>query len=1139
MIKNKLIGVAGILCQTAACLLGLHTLGLAHAEETEFVPKIVKASDEGELAIKKFKVAPGLKTELFAAEPDVCNIVSFSIDEKGRFFVAETFRNHDGVLDIRGEMNGQKGWVDEDLACRTVDDRVAMLKRYYGDQVQKKIGRASERVQLVEDRNGVGKADYSSVFAGEFNRESGNTIIEGIGAGILARNGTVWYANIPDLWMLKDTTGSGKADFRKSLHFGFGVRVSFDGHDLHGLRMGPDGKIYMSMGDRGASVRTEGKTVACVETGSVYRCNPDGSELEIFAVGLRNPQCLTFDQYGNLFTGDNNADGGDKARWVYVVDGGDSGWRSGYQVINAPILGPWNQDKMWHTQWPGQAAFLVPPVALIANGPAGTVFYPGTGLPERYNDHFFLVDFRGGAGSCVHSFALKPNGVSFEMIDRDRIISEILATDVNFGVEGGLYVSDWVEGWAKCGKGRIYRLFDPENVKTALVRETKKLLAEGMDKRPGNELAGLLAHADMRVRQNAQFALADRGVESIQILTGVAAQNPNQLARLHAIWGLEQIARKLPAAADSLLPLLADADAEVRSQAAKMLGDRRIGKASEALIKMLQDSAPRPRFFAAISLGKLARPDAIKPLLAMLRENDDKDPFLRHAGVMGLLGCAGMDALLEAAKDESAAVRMGVLVTMRRMERAEIAIFLNDKEPLLVLEAARAINDVSINGALSDLAALLDRTLPPQAQAEPILRRALNANLRVGSADTAKRLARFAAASKEGVSSAMRIEALKELADWTSPGGRDRVTSLWRPLSGPRDAKIPAEALRPLLGEIMKSAPNDVRAATLQTAEKLGISDAVAPILYELAMDTNASTALRTEALKSLAARKDPRVHDALKLALNDNSSALRKDAAALLATVNPAEAAAYLSNILDTGFISDKQSAMANLAEIQDNAADPTLLKWMDKLLAGEVPNEMHLDLLDAVAKHPLPELKDKLAKFEASRRKDDPLAQYRETLNGGNATAGHKVFFEKQEALCLKCHQIGGKGGEVGPSLSGIGARQTREFILESIVLPNKVIAPGYESVTVKMKEGKIFVGTVRKEDEKTLLLATATDGMKTLEKAEIQTRKTGLSPMPEDLPKMLTKQELRNLIEYLAGLKTEDAKKAAEGGGHGGVK
>ena len=140
-----------------------------------------------------------------------------------------------------------------------------------------------------------------------------------------------------------------------------------------------------------------------VESGSVLRCNLDGSDLEIVATGLRNPQELAFDDYGNLFTCDNNSDSGDKARWVYVVEGGDSGWRMAYQYF--ADRGPFNREKIWHPPFAGQAAYIVPPVANMADGPSGLVYDPGVGLPEKYRGSFFLVDFRGGLApaACMPS----------------------------------------------------------------------------------------------------------------------------------------------------------------------------------------------------------------------------------------------------------------------------------------------------------------------------------------------------------------------------------------------------------------------------------------------------------------------------------------------------------------------------------------------------------------------------------------------------------------------------------------------------------------------------------------------------------------------------------------------------------------
>src|SRR3954468_459496 len=271
------------------CVFAQHQLA-SSAGANEF---LAPASNQGDLAIKRFQVASGLKVDLWAAEPMILNPVAFNFDEKGRAYVCETFRLGAGVDDIRGIMD----WLDEELACRTVDDRLAEMKRHLGDRF-KSYTNHSERVQLIEDTDGDGKADRSTIFAQQFN-----TALDGIGAGVLARGGNVWYANIPNLWLLRDTNNDGVADVRQSLHYGFGVRVGFLGHDLHGVHFGPDGKIYFSIGDRGSNVKlADGRHVGDQESGCVFRCNPDGSELEVFAFGLRNPQDLVFDQYGNLFT---------------------------------------------------------------------------------------------------------------------------------------------------------------------------------------------------------------------------------------------------------------------------------------------------------------------------------------------------------------------------------------------------------------------------------------------------------------------------------------------------------------------------------------------------------------------------------------------------------------------------------------------------------------------------------------------------------------------------------------------------------------------------------------------------------------------------------------------------------------------
>jgi quinoprotein glucose dehydrogenase len=1104
--------------QHAVCADDGPTTNPGASRSQPYNPPIAPASDEAKRAIPSFRVPAGLNVELFAAEPLLANPVAFCIDEKGVVFVAETFRLHAGVTDTRNHMN----WLDDDLACRTVADRVAMYKKFLGNEYAS-YNLHHDRVKRIVDRDGDGRADEATVFADGFNDPS-----SGIGAGVLARNDDVWFTCIPGLWKLRDLNGDGRAEKRTLLHDGYGVHVGFLGHDLHGLRFGPDGRLYFSIGDRGFNVTTaEGHPLAVPDTGSVLRCNPDGTELEVFATGLRNPQELAFDEYGNLFTGDNNSDSGDRARWVYLVEGGDSGWRIGYQFIESPnSRGPWNEEKLWHPAFSGQAAYIVPPIANLADGPSGLTYDPGvTLLPAQFKHHFFLVDFRGSSGqSGIRTFSLEPKGASFQLVNPRQFVWSMLATDADFGPDGALYVSDWVQGWEMTRKGRIYRVVDPSRRDDPRVREVKALLGQGMSSHSNDALAALLAHADMRIRQEAQFELAGRGEEGWKKLVAVAGSNAKTLPRIHALWGLEQASRRARAGRrtslwKTLAPLLADPEPEVRAQAAKVAGLVKEPKSFEGLIGLLGDPSARVRFFAASSLGKLGRADAGEPLLKLLRANADSDPYLRHAAVMGLVGSGKSDAWTKAVHDDSPAARTGILLAMRRLQDPAIGEFLSDPDPRVVLEAARAISDVPITAAFSSLAAvrLTSTTVLP------LLRRVLNANFRLGQAEQAGKLAESAGRSDLPVGA--RVLALQMLAEWGKPSGRDKVMGLWRPVS-PRSPQPAADALRSRLALLLRSAPADVRtSATIATAA-LSIKEAGTD-LAAIAADREQPDQTRTEALKALDQLADPRRIEAAQRALVLPGHRSRTEALRVLAKVDPAAAIQPLRDRLAHGTTAEQQGAIAVLAAMPGDTARRELTNWLDRLIAGRVPPEIQLDLIEAARGRSEADFRRKLEEYQASKPKNDPLAPYREVLSGGDPRRGLTVFKTKAAVECIRCHKVKEPGddpvgGEVGPELSAIGTRQTRTYLLESIVDPNKQIAQGFESVILATSDGKVHTGVLRGEDDKEIRLMTAEGKPLTLPKHTVEDRKRGPSAMPGDLVQKLSRTELRDLIEFLASLK-----------------
>jgi quinoprotein glucose dehydrogenase len=1108
MQKNRLAVAAAI----AAGVLFSLSNSAVHAADEDFgkseagdIPKLHDASDAGERAIAKMKPAPGLKVDLWAAEPMLANPVALNFDNKGRCYLVETWRFEHGVIDIRPHMD----WLDDDLACKTVEDRLKLVHRKMGPNART-FAQQPDVVRLLEDTAGVGKADKSTVYA-EFK-----DMADGVAAGVLPYKGGVFLTNIPNLWYLKDTTGSGHADVRKSLSYGYGVRYNFLGHDLHGPRFGPDGKVYFSIGDRGANIEksVDGRHVENTESGSVFRCNPDGSELEIFATGLRNPQCLAFDDYGNLFTGDNNPDYGDPARWVYVVEGGDSGWRVGYQYDHNPVGGgPWMWEKLWITQDKSNAMYLIPPIADKGAGPSGVTYYPGTGLSHDYDRHFFECDFRGGfTGSGVHMFTMEPQGAGFKIANEKEFLWDTLATDICFGPAGGVYVTDWVQGWKVSGVGRIYHITDPQAMQEPIVKQVKDLLAEGFEKRSPEELIQLLAHRDQRIRQGAQFELAERGGDAIALLSQAAEKNESQLARVHAIWALGQIATKSPAALDPIVVLLRDSDAEIRAQAARVLGDHRDARAYEGFLKLLNDGSLRDRYFAAMGLAKLGRKEALPAIVNMLRENADKDVYIRHAGVTALTQINDWPTIQSAAKDESRSVRLAALLAMRRLERPEIAAFLHDSDPQLVLEAARAVNDLPIPAALPQLAALIDDVKLPDF----VMIRVVNANFRTGTKESAETLAKFAA--NPAAPEKWRVEALQDLEDWAKPFERDRVTNLVRPLAE-RDAKVARDATGPALGSILNGAPDRVRVAALSVIQKLGVNDS--RVLLRLVSDNKLSADVRIGALQALAGQNDPKLADAIDLAMKNPIDRVR--AAAIEAMGKLPDAVSRIEPLLGKGTIREQQAAYAALGQAPGKSADDAIARSLDQILSHQLKPELQLDVIDAAGKRQSPEVQQRLQKIEAGWDvAADSLAPWRVSLQGGDAASGDKIFHERSDASCLRCHTVHGTGGLVGPVLDGVGTRQNREYLLESIVYPNAKIAPGFESVILRLKDGRTVTGIVKKDSAETLELIDA-DGKKIeVNKPDIQSRERGQSAMPEGYAKILSKRDLRDLVEYLATLK-----------------
>lgn len=1079
------------------------------------VPVVAGASDEARAAMQRFRIPAGFSLSLFAAEPLLANPVAFTFDRDGTAYVAETYRYRSSVLDIRDYMP----MLEEDLACRSTDDRRALILRLFGTEGHAELSKESEIVRRITDSDGDGVADGSSVFADGFN-----DALDGIASGVLARDGQVWFTNMPHLWRLDAADSAGRSSGRTSVSEGYGVRFGFTGHDSHGLILGPDGKLYFSFGDRGARVRTkEGTLLELPDCGAVLRCNPDGTELEIVHSGLRNPQELAFDDYGNLFTGDNDCDQGDIERWVHVVEGADSGWRVGYQHHPLGKAGPWNLEHLWLPRFDGQPAYILPPVANTPDGPSGLTYYPGTGLPDSYRGSFFMCHFRGSfTNSAIYRYQLAPEGASFRLTLQENFLSGTLPTDVDFAPDGRLYFSDWGQGWAKSSRGRLYALTHRDTVGDPRIAEVRRLFASGFTSRATEELISLLGHANQRVRLEAQFAVAARGAAVAPQLLLSASRGPSQLARIHALWALGQIARTDRTVARELPRFLADPEAEIQAQAAKLVGDLRLNEAGDSLIAQLKETSPRVAFFAAQSLGKLARGDAASALLERARTNEDRDLTLRHALVMGLVGGRNFEALHAAVRDPSASVRLTTLLALRRLSDPAIAQFLADSDSFLVAEAARAINDAPITAAQAALAAQIAR--PDFGEDRLFALRVLNANARAGGPAQAEALARVAADRQQHED--LRAEALQHLASWAAPFARDRIVGVFRPLD-PRDGTPAATALAGRLDALLRDSSDAVVLATLNAVRLLGISSA-SDDMIAAALRNEASDTIRIAALEAVVAAGHPRRAEVIRTAGLATSADVRAAAQAHFGHLPAAEAFPLLVHALRQGKIVERQSALTALGQLATADADALLMEGLRAMDSNPLYAPLQAELLNAAESRGTAALTSLLEARNTRLATASTAQRFAFALQGGNRSRGRKLFNEHPVLACVRCHMVGGEGGAAGPALDGIGRAHPREYLVEAIVAPNATIAPGYDAVFLTRRDGSTIMGSIAQEDAAAVTLRPVSgEGLVRVLRSDIVKRESAPSSMPEIFGTVLTRTELRDLVEYLASLTTPPAR------------
>ncbi len=292
-----------------------------------------------------------------------------------------------------------------------------------------------DEIRLVEDTDGDGYADGAPVWADGFGSIQGLTY----------HDGTVFVMHAPYLTALRDTDGDGQADEQRHLFKGFGLPPEEDKvrlHNANGIVAGHDGWLYLALGDHGCDVTRPEGDLLVLNGGGILRCRPDGRDLHVFSTGLRNIYDVALDDDLNVFTRDNENDGGTyKIRVCHSFFGADHGY-------------PYLYDER-----PDEA--LAPLSDLGLGSSAGGMYYRETQFPPEFRGLYFCE-----WGRAVMRYAPEPRGSSFAPLQEIEFASGadndpygFKPTDLIVDRDGSLLIADWADGQRpKRGRARIYRI---------------------------------------------------------------------------------------------------------------------------------------------------------------------------------------------------------------------------------------------------------------------------------------------------------------------------------------------------------------------------------------------------------------------------------------------------------------------------------------------------------------------------------------------------------------------------------------------------------------------------------------------------------------------------------------------------------
>jgi putative membrane-bound dehydrogenase-like protein len=1005
-------------------------------------------------ALATMTAGDGLKVELFASEPMLINPTSIDVDHKGRVWVAEA-------------VNYRR-------------------KPPYNRPMLRKEG---DRIVVLTDKDGDGKADDSTVFYQSEELYGPLSVLVIPQANPVRKGGgdslRVLVAQSPDILEFTDADGDLKADGPpKKFLTGF-QGVDHD-HGVHGMHLGPDGKLYFTVGDSGVKdlQSSDGKgkkwtsNTTDVQKGTVWRCDLDGKNLELIAHNFRNNYEACVDSFGEIWLSDNDDDGNQQTRICFVMPGGNYGY------------GPRGPGQThWHEEQPG----IVHKTLRTGFGsPTGIQFYEGSLLPKQYANTLMHCD----AGPReVRAFTRKPKGAGYELDKANMLTSSdnwFRPSDVCTAPDGSVFVSDWYDpgvgghGMGDWTRGRIYRL-TPKEHKGYTVPEVKLDMKEGVLAAIGSPCLctrsiGIAHFREMKAEDASRF-----NYETL-------AKFPTPELTVRVMWNAPSGGSPPPDELKAdLMKTLQQFTADPRFFAMDARLAEKNTDAKEALVKIktilaltrqLRVQTPRPMAELLTAMRKQDVTDIHDYFYAFAKLYDGSDIFYRAA----LNIACGTDP-----------VRRDAILADFEKHFPEW----NDKVADLVWE----LRPKSMLPKLEKLMGDSKLTAAQKARIVDIL--AVNDDLAAG-----KTLLTLVHGDAAAEVKAKAVDNLKLF-----------LPTKWNALTK-------SDEMKAAVGDLLKN--SSTTATGLQLISAANFTSALDDVV-KLASDKATPAATRLEAIRTLGKLKDVKAVEALMavgspetelsipcvralgehLPRGDKGNAAETKALEALQraiTTPPGKATAAL-----------KSAALAALAGSRGGTI--WLLQLKEK---KEFPADLDGEAGRLLRNSPFQGERNKAMILFPPAGKLDPTklpAVAELAKKKGNAENGKALMAKSLtgEAQCLKCHTVRGVGGSIGPDLSMIGKKGSKENLYDSLLTPSKAIADQYVSWRLDSDDGQSVTGLLVEETPAKITVRDANGKDYTFNPKDVRKQKDTKSIMPEDVIKAFSEDELIDVVEYLMTLQT----------------